>query len=93
MLWGDRIDVVTKTAGRWEVRQWTVEFGARRVARLMIETPETVPPVAGKRRDRDGLDEIVSDNVRTAVDRARHNPTNSSPAHGHDPIRSQVALS
>jgi hypothetical protein len=67
--------VIAKTTGWWKVRRSTFEFRRRRVARWIIETPETVPCMAGKRRDRDGLNKIVSRNVGTAVDRARHDAT------------------
>jgi hypothetical protein len=81
---GDGVDVVAKTTGWWKVRQWSFELRPRRVARWIIETPETVPRVAGKRRDRDGLNKIVSNDVGPAVDRPGDDATHCSRA--HEPI-------
>jgi hypothetical protein len=84
VLRGDGVDVVAKATGWWKVCQWTFAFRPRRVARWIIETPETVPCIAGKRRDRDGLNKIVSNDARPAVDRAGDDATHRSRA--HEPI-------
>ena len=63
MLRRDRVDVVAKTTGWWKMRQLTFEFRPWRVARWLIETPEAMPRVPGKRRDRDSLNKIVSRNA------------------------------
>ena len=89
VLRGYGVDVVAKTTGWWKVRHWTFDFRPRRVGRWIIKTPETVPRVAGKLRDRDRLNKIVSGNVGTAVNRARDNSTHSSCAHYRDSIRRQ----
>ncbi len=63
MLRGNRVNVVAKTTGRWKMRQLSFEFRPPWVARWIVETPETMPRVPGKRRDRDGLNKIVSRNA------------------------------
>ncbi len=87
VLRGDGVHVVAKTTGWWKVRHGAVGFRLRRVARWSIETPETVPRVSGKRRDSDGLNEIVSGNAGTAVDRAGDDATHRSRAHDLNCIR------
>lgn len=48
-----------------------------------------MPGVSGKRRDRDGSNEIISGHAGNAIGHARDDATYCSLAHGRDAIRRQ----
>jgi hypothetical protein len=87
LLRRNRVEVETNATGRREVREGTFDFCTWRVGRRVVEAPEAMPGVSGKRGDPHGLNEIISGHAGNAIGRARDDATHCSLAHGRDAIR------